>query len=258
MSTATAAPDAPPAALGEPAVPLATLVRVELRKMVDTRAGRWLLALLGVLLAVLPILFGVFGEEAEHRFGPFYRLVQLPIAVLLPVLAILSVTSEWSQRTALVTFSLVPDRRRVLAAKLVAVVVLAVAVMALGTVTAALGTLGWGGDGRWSFGVATLGETFVAQAAGMIMGLAFGLLIQASAPAIVLYFVLPTAWSILTSVVGALEGPARWLDSGRAFEPLFEGGVSATEWARAATAGALWVLVPLIAGLVRLPRSEVK
>jgi hypothetical protein len=48
------------------------------------------------------------------------------------VLAILSVTSEWSQRTALVTFSLVPDRRRVLAAKLVAVVVLAVAVMALG------------------------------------------------------------------------------------------------------------------------------
>jgi hypothetical protein len=92
----------------------------------------------------------------------------------------------------------------------------------------------------------------------MIMGLAFGLLIQASAPAIVLYFVLPTAWSILTSVVGALEGPARWLDSGRAFEPLFEGGVSATEWARAATAGGLWVLVPLIAGLVRLPRSEVK
>ena len=127
------------------------------------------------------------------------------------MLAILSVTSEWSQRTALVTFSLVPDRRRVLAAKLVAVVVLAVAVMALGTVTAALGTLGWGGDGRWSFGVATQGETFVAQAAGMIMGLAFGLLIQASAPAIVLYFVLPTAWS-----------------------------------------------VPLIAGLVRLPRGEVK
>ena len=38
---------------------------------------------------------------------------------LLPILAIMLVTSEWSQRTALVTFTLEPRRSRVVLAKLV-------------------------------------------------------------------------------------------------------------------------------------------
>ena len=39
------------------------------------------------------------------------------MAVILPVIAVLSVTSEWSQRTGLTTFTFVPGRGRVIAAK---------------------------------------------------------------------------------------------------------------------------------------------
>ena len=41
------------------------------------------------------------------------------MGILLPVLGILLVTSEWSQRTAMVTFTLEPSRSRVIAAKFV-------------------------------------------------------------------------------------------------------------------------------------------
>ena len=44
------------------------------------------------------------------------------MTVILPIIAILSVTSEWSQRTGLTTFTLVPHRGRVMLAKALAAV----------------------------------------------------------------------------------------------------------------------------------------
>ncbi len=61
-----------------------------------------------------------------------------------------------------------------------------------------------------------LGEQ--ARHVGMISGIAFGALLLASAPAIVLYFVLPITWGPLGSIP-ALEGAARWLDGGRFLAP---------------------------------------
>ena len=61
------------------------------------------------------------------------------ITLLLPIVGILLVTSEWSQRTAQVTFTLVPRRGRVLAAKVSASVVLALVAFALALVLAVAG-----------------------------------------------------------------------------------------------------------------------
>src|SRR3712207_8360666 len=48
--------------------------------------------------------------------------IGVPMTVILPIIAVLSVTSEWSQRSGLATFTLVPHRGRVLLAKAMAVV----------------------------------------------------------------------------------------------------------------------------------------
>ena len=55
---------------------------------------------------------------------------QTPQKILLPVLGILAITSEWSQRTGLVTFTLAPNRGRVLLAKVTATVILGLVVIA--------------------------------------------------------------------------------------------------------------------------------
>ena len=45
------------------------------------------------------------------------------MVIILPLIAILAVTSEWSQRTGLTTFTLVPHRGRIIAAKAISSVV---------------------------------------------------------------------------------------------------------------------------------------
>src|SRR5262245_60938339 len=102
----------------------ARMTGVELRKMVDTRAGASLL-LAVVALTIVVIVARVFGKHAGHTLtGLFVDPLQVP-STFLPVIGILLVTSEWTQRTSLITFTLVPRRLRVLAAKIVAGIILA-------------------------------------------------------------------------------------------------------------------------------------
>jgi ABC-2 type transport system permease protein len=252
---------AAPAPLALPRPSLARLTHIELRKATDTRAGFWLLLVIVLATAVVPIVRMALGDEDKRTLLEAFSVAQLPAAILLPVLAILSVTSEWSQRTALTTFALVTQRSRIVAAKLLAALALSLAAVVLSLVFAAIGNVigsaAFDANGSWSLPVSALGEAFVYQALGMIGGAAFGMVFLASAPAIVLFYVLPTVWGILGEVIPGLDGPSRWLDMGQSTTPLQEFDMSGIAWARLGTSALLWVALPLAAGLVRIVRSEV-
>jgi ABC-2 type transport system permease protein len=230
------------------------LTLVELRKMLDTRAGFWLQLVVWLLTPAVVIVYALFAETRDQTFQDFLSLALAPAQVLLPVVGILLVSSEWSQRTAMVTFTLVPRRERVLGAKLVAGLVLGLIAFAICVGVAALGNLSVGGD--WSLSGAVFGQMIVSVATGMAMGVGFGALFLASAPAIVCSFLLPTAFAALGSLA-PFRGLARWLDQTRALGPLTEHSLSATEWAHAGAALALWMAVPLAVGLLRITRSDV-
>ena len=120
---------------------LGRLVAVELRKMVDTRAGFWLQIATVALTAVVVIARRVFGDGGDHTFAGVLDVALQPAAVLLPITGILLVTSEWSQRTGMITFTLVPERSRVLGAKLIATLVLALAALVMAVAVVAAGVL---------------------------------------------------------------------------------------------------------------------
>ena len=106
-----------------PGVPLGRLVKVELRKMFDTRSGFWLMmsiAIVATIATVVVILVQTLNDNAGITYGSYGGAVGFPMAVLLPIIAILAVTGEWSQRTGLITFTLVPHRASVIAAKALA------------------------------------------------------------------------------------------------------------------------------------------
>jgi ABC-2 type transport system permease protein len=234
---------------------LARLTAVELRKMTDTRAGFWLLVSTAALTVAVVVLFAIFGEQQDHTLREFFGVAVAPASILLPVVGILLVSSEWSQRTSVLTFALVPQRSRVMAAKLAAGVVLAIAALQIGLAVALLGTASVGGE--WTLPAWMLGQTALSVVTGMISGIAFGALFLASAPAIVLYFGLPLAWTALGSLP-FLEGAARWLDGTRSLTPLTEEMMSATQWARAGTTLAVWMLLPLLIGIWRVTRGDVR
>jgi hypothetical protein len=236
------------------------LTGVELRKLVDTRAGLWLLVTIGLLAAALVVVQLIWAPDADQTFANFFVPTLLPVGVLLPVLGILSITSEWSQRSALTTFALVPRRGRVIAAKLAATVLAALASVLVSLAVAAVGTLvagATGGAGTWRFEGSLLLHAVVLQVANVLMGAGFGLLLLNTPLAIVGYLLLPTLWSILGGLIRQLHGPAGWLDTSRTMEPLFTPDVTAGQWARLGVSLLVWLVVPLVAGLVRTLRREV-
>ena len=183
-----------------------------------------------------------------------------PQGFLLPVLGILLVTSEWSQRTGLVSFTLVPLRGRVLTAKVLAGLLAGTAAIVLSVGLAALATVVSGtADGFADFGLVQLGKFAILQLTGVLQGLAFGLLFLASAPAIVSYFVFPTALNIVGSLWAPLGNIQPWIDLWASQAPLFDvSDLTNQQWAQIGTSNLIWVALPFAVGLVRVLRAEVK
>jgi ABC-type transport system involved in multi-copper enzyme maturation permease subunit len=236
--------------------PLLRLTKVELRKMIDTRAGFWLL-LLTVLSAVAAVVLVVaVGENADQDFASLFSISVQVISILLPVVGLLAVTSEWSQRTALTTFALVPERERVVTAKLLAATALTLVAVLACLAAAAAGNLIAGGS--WHIDLADLYGGALFELLGMIGALAFGLMLMHSALAIVSYFVAPTVVGILVATIHSLKGPSEWFDTGQTTPPLAEGRMEGDDWAKLAVSMAIWVALPLALGLIRLRRHEIK
>lgn len=242
-------------------VPFGRLLRVEARKMFDTKAGRWLLILIGVVIATaVTIMF--FVDNGNHSYEEYLQATTMPIAMILPVVGILAVTSEWSQRTGLVTYGLEPRRARVTWAKLLVALTVGVLAMALSLGLAAVAHQAAitfrDADAAWGIeGLVVLGATGYVLL-GLAQGVAFGMLLRNSPAAIVLYYLLPQVWSILGALVPALETPAKWLDMQRTLSPLFEGSLTGEQWAQLGTSVSVWVVLPLLVGMIMLNRAEVK
>jgi ABC-2 type transport system permease protein len=233
---------------------LTRLTSVELRKMTDTRAGFWLqLAVVGLTLAIAGLILG-FGNDTDQSLEQMLKATIQPSANLLPVIGILLVSSEWSQRTAQVTFTLVPRRMRVMGSKVLASLAVALVAYVVSIAVALLAAAAVGGDMSLSAGL--LGQIAVLFAIAMVGGVAFGSLFLASAPAIVAYLLAPIAWAALLSIP-AFDGIAPWLDGSRSYAPMTDEVMSATQWAHVGTTAVLWVALPLAIGLWRINRSEV-
>jgi ABC-2 type transport system permease protein len=233
------------------------LTEVELRKTVDTRAGSWLLLIIQLLAVGVVMLVLISAPADQQDFGDFFALTLLVTWFLLPVLGILTVTSEWSQRTGLTTFALVPQRGRVIGAKLAAALALTFVSVAVCLVCATIGTLISGGS--WNTSLGEIGEGALVEALGMLGGVALGLVFLSSPLAIVIYFVVPAIWGLLEGVP-ALAKTIEWLSLENATGPLVDSemGMTGTDWAQLATASGLWVGLLLLVGLWRLRRTELK
>lgn len=256
---------------GTSRVPFSRLVAVELRKMADTRAGLWLLSIIGVItVAVIVVFFFVTSNNPDERtFFNFLGITSSPFGFLLPVLGILLVTGEWGQRTTLTTFALEPSRMKVIAAKTVAALIYGVATLVLAVVVAAVATTIGGSDNGWAGNeLEESAKMLLVVALGILQGVAFGLVVLNSAGAIVLFFVLPIGFNIVSNLWGWLAERAMWVDLGTAQTPLLgmdpetgmavSGNLTGDQWLQLASVTLIWIVIPFVIGLVRVQRAEMK
>jgi hypothetical protein len=236
-----------------------SLIRIELRKMVDTRSGRWL------LIAMVALSVAVMGWTLTHlASGPVSFVDMLnnaltPIDLLLPVVGILAMTSEWTQRTALTTFTLSPRRIPVLFAKLAAAVALAASVVTvvvgMAFAATALGGAISGDGATYSHALRNITGSGITDMLNVVMAAGFGLVASVTAVGVLAYYVAPTAWALVAP--GLLHGNSRWLDIFATFDNLSSFHLSG-HVAQALTAGGFWIVLPVTVGLFLANRREVK
>jgi ABC-2 type transport system permease protein len=249
-------------------VPMSRLARVEFRKALDTRAGRWFVVSILALVVVVMVIYALAAHEGDKDFQDFVGIGGFVLGYFVPIIIIMLVTSEASQRNGLVTFTLEPKRSRIVEAKFLAGVALGVAVMVVAFALAVLGTvfgIVTGGSPDWSLDGNLVFNGFVlANLIGIFIGFAIGMLIMNTAGGIVVYFVysliLPTAVGILSALSSTFDDIAPWIEFNTAQGPLFTGDYTPTgeEWAQIAISGFIWLIVPLAVGIWRLLRIEFK
>ena len=247
-------------------LPFVRVVHVELRKLVDTVAGRWVVGAILLLAALAMAAMWFLAEADSLGFGVFVGAAAFPVMLLLPILGILAATTEWTKRTGLVTFTLEPRRLRVAAAKLLAAILLGVLTLLAAVAIAALLTLVAGvlkdGAGVWDTDWRSLWGNGLAGVLGVAQGVGFGMLLGSTPLAMVAYFVLPQVFTLLYLWEKA-AGIMPWIDLNRASAMLgsgTDGGVPMTnsDWAHVASAYGLWVVLPIVLGTWMLLRREVK
>jgi ABC-2 type transport system permease protein len=247
-------------------IPTTRVVSVELRKMFDTRSGFWMMSSIVILAVIATGAVVLFAPDSEQVYDNFAAAIGVPMAVILPMIASLSVTSEWSQRSGLTTFTLLPHRGRVIGAKAVAALIVGVVSMAVAFSVGALGNLLGaavnGTDAVWDMPISNVASIVLANVLGMMLGFTLGVLIRNSAGAIVTYlvysFVLPPVLGLLAQSQEWFRDLQPWVDFNHALGPLFDGEMSAERWAQLGVAGTLWLVLPLVVGLLLMRRSEVK
>ena len=158
-------------------VPFWRTVTTELRKSLDTRAGRALVIITAVLTGlVMSIMVAVaVSQDLPLGLADYLGSTSYSSTLLLPVVGILLMTGEWSQRTAMITFALEPRRGRVIGAKLTAGVIIALVVSVVALGFAALATLAaaglGGGEAQWSLTGAQFGGFAAGQVLAMVAGI---------------------------------------------------------------------------------------
>jgi ABC-2 type transport system permease protein len=249
-------------------IPLTRIIAVELRKMFDTRSGFWLIASIAItsLLATGGVI--LWASDGDLTYSTFATAIRFPVVILLPLIAILAVTSEWSQRTGLTTFTLVPHRGRIITAKAISSVTIAIAAMVLAFAVGALGNLlGAALRGTalvWDVNVTQCLYYVLGMVLSLLIGFMLGVLFRASIGALVAYFVLtfliPTVFGLLANTQHWFHTLQPWVDIqfAQAGLFLFAHALTSQEWAHIAVTGVVWLLIPLLIGLRLVMRSEVK
>jgi ABC-type transport system involved in multi-copper enzyme maturation permease subunit len=255
-----------PARTTPPPIPFTRVLSVELRKMFDTRSGFWLMASIVIASVIATALTLILGDRDSLTFDSFAAAVGSPMSVVLPIIGVLAVTSEWSQRTALTTFTLMPSRRRVIAGKAINVLAIGAVSMLVALAIGALGNLVTaaitGNDAVWDITAGSFAQIVLANELGMMLGFSLGLLFRNSPAAVVGYFVvnlvLPGLSGALASTQQWWADNAGWFDLNQTRFLLFDSTLTGEQWTQLGVTSLIWIALPLLVGLRLVLKSEVK
>ncbi len=241
------------------------VLAVEFRKAASTTASFALLAAIAGGIALVAVISTFAFTFFEDQGMPWFIRVAILMAApgfLVPPAVILLSTAEWSTRSAMTTFTLVPRRSIVLAAKALVAAVIAISAWLLalgfGILSYVIGAVVHGVrvevDMPWRLAAGDLGAFLLLAASA----LALGLLIQNAPAAIVVVLAVPNLISGLGMFAQWLDTLVLWTNLPNALYGSLQSAepTEPVDWARLASAATIWIIVPGVLGWIRTLRRE--
>ena len=271
MSIATATrTDVPLVETRPKPVTLGRVVAVEFRKFFHTASLRMLMCACLVLMVAMAIGLGlgyttIFQdvESGQPVYVPWLAVatvIRLLVQLVFPALIIVPVASEWTTRSVMTTFTLVPQRGLVVRAKAIVATVVTlvgyglIAGMALLTTWVARLANGIPMDGMWA-DWGEVGCEFTVWFLTMASAFALALLVHNSALSIAVVIGAPMVLQIVSQLGESLMKVTEWLNLQTSAALAFQGDDATGVW-KLVVATSFWVVLPLVLGALRTLRRE--
>lgn len=103
-------------------ISLSSIVKAEARKATDTEVAKGLIWTI-VFLTLAMFIVSIFRFKNAYAWTYPFTAISSPAVTLLAIIFILLVCEEWTRGTALVTYTFVPQRNKVILAKLIVLVI---------------------------------------------------------------------------------------------------------------------------------------
>lgn len=245
-----------------PPLRFSRVLAYELRKSVSIRANRWFLALLAVTAIAAATGFYVYfmlttSGAAPLTWAQLGRIIVDPLMTLLGCFLITLTASEWTNRSIMTTYTLVPRRGWVLSAQLIVALTYIAAFWALclglAALVAGLLSPSQNVDISWSTTAWDVLGVLLANVGFPLSGFLLGIAIMNTPAVVVAWVVLDWLASLLLFL---LKDAGQWFHLNTALGTAVADPNTATNWAHVATSAAVWLGIPAVIGIWRSLRRE--
>ncbi|MDU7361675.1 MAG: hypothetical protein E7L00_10775 [Propionibacteriaceae bacterium] len=246
------------------------VVAVEFRKFFHTASLRMLMCACLALMTAMAIGLGLGYttmfldvETGQPVYVPWLTsatAIRLLVQLVLPALVIVPVADEWTTRSVMTTFTLVPQRGVVVRAKAIVATVVTlvgyglIAGMALLTTWSARLTNGIPLTGMWT-DWGEVGCEFTVWFLTMASAFALALVIHNSALSIAIVLGAPVVLQIISQLGEIPMKATEWLNLQTSAALTFQSDDATGVW-KLVVATTFWVVLPLIFGALRTLRRE--
>lgn len=230
-------------------------IRIELRKLVDTRSSRAIL----LTTFVTMVIFGGGIQLLTGKPDEFSSLIQhaaVPLIYLFPAVGLLTAAGEWQHGTASWTYCLDPHRSAVLLAKHGAALLMSFAgVILMVLVCLVLGPLSGTALPGVEQAFPVVGRTVLSVVAMTLLGIGLGSALLQPVLGLAIFLIAPQLLPQLIALIPAISGLAPYVNINGVLIGILLGQHHG-ELMQRLSALVLWIVVPVLIGFWRNSRRS--
>lgn len=231
-------------------VSLSGIVKAEYRKATNTQAAKTIIATITFLTLTMFVVSIFRFENPTSWTDPFFA-ISSPATTLLGIIFIFLICEERTQGTALVTYTFVPQRNKVILAKFVVLIILFLGTIIIIYVLTFIASIAvsriYSCSVSWSISIYNVVLMLRPLFTNMLFGFSMAIAIQDTTIALGLYLILPPT-TVIASQLPVIAPYMKWISLEHS-SSIFVAGATGVTTEQYICSIFVWIVVPCIIGI---------